>query len=79
MTSIWNDDHFYTKNFKKIMLGLGLFVAVAIGYVTYLSFETRVINQQWAETFTTPKEYWSVVPKWEWKPVIENHLESKNV
>jgi len=77
--SEWNEDHYFTKAQKLYMLGCGILVALALTWVTYLYFEYRVINQKWAETITTPQEYWSVVPKWEWKPVIENHLESKNV
>lgn len=77
MSPEWNDDHHYTNNYKKIMLGVGLFIAIGLSLTTHLTLKARLAFAEVEQT--TPKEYWSVVPKWEWKPVIQNHLESKNV
>ena len=60
----------YSKTERRMFLALGLLIAFSIVYVTHLYFEYRVINNKWAETFTTPKEYWNVVPDWKWKSVI---------
>jgi len=67
--SDWNQDHFYTDNYKKIMLGLGIFVALAFGYITFLYFEYRVEMALWETTFVSPSHFWSQVPDWEWRPV----------
>lgn len=54
------------------MLICGLIIALGIIYTTYIYFEARKINNEWHQTFTTPKEFWAPVPKWEWKRVIIN-------
>jgi len=33
-------------------------------------FQARAINNEWHQTFTSPKEFWSSVPKWEWRPIF---------
>jgi len=69
----------YSTKEKIYMLICGLIIALGIVYTTYIYFETRAINNEWHQTFTTPKEFWSKVPKWEWRPVIENHLEGGKI
>jgi len=72
MSADFNQDHFYTKNWKKIMLGLGVFVTLCLAYITHLYFEYRVVNAVWETTFVSPTEFWEEVPDWEWTLVFTN-------
>lgn len=64
----------YSTTEKIYLFICGLIIAFGIIYTTYIYFEARKINNEWHQTFTTPKEFWASVPKWEWKSVIENHI-----
>jgi len=70
MSGEFNQDNYYTENYKKIMLGLGLFVALACAYVTFLYFEYRVVKALWETVFISPVHFWEQVPSWEWKSVF---------
>ena len=70
MSGEFNQDNYYTENYKKIMLCLGLFVALACAYVTFLYFEYRVENALWETVFISPTHFWNQVPVWEWKSVF---------
>lgn len=67
----------YSTLEKLYIFVCGLIIALGIIYTTYIYFEARHINNEWQQSFTTPKEFWASVPKWEWKPVITNHLEKE--
>lgn len=62
-------DLVYTKLERRLFLLLGIITIASAVWVTHLYFEARVINMAWDETFTTPKEFWSSVPKWEWRSI----------
>jgi peptidoglycan/LPS O-acetylase OafA/YrhL len=57
----------YSTKEKIYFFACGLIIALSIAWVTYLFFETRVERMAWDSEFTTPSEFWSEVPKWEWK------------
>lgn len=61
----------YSKKEKIYFLICGILIALGLSITTYFYFKSRVISMQWEQSFTTPKEYWSKVPKWEWKPVFK--------
>lgn len=60
----------YSRKEKLYYLFCGIIIALSVVWVTYLFFETRAARVAWNEEFTTPKEFWAEVPKWEWKKVI---------
>lgn len=62
-------DQIYSKLERRLFLLLGVIIIASVVWVTHLYFEQRVINMSWNETFTTPKEFWSVVPDWKWRSV----------
>lgn len=62
-------DQIYSKFERRLFILLGVICVVAAVWVTHLYFEARVINMSWNETFTTPKEFWSAVPRWEWRSI----------
>ena len=62
----------YSTTEKIYLFVCGLIIAFGIIYTNYIYFEARKINNEWHQTFTTPKEFWAPVPKWEWKKVIIN-------
>ena len=62
----------YGKTERRLFLALGLLIVVCASYVTYQYYHYRVVNEMWTETFTTPKDFWSAVPAWEWKSVVED-------
>jgi hypothetical protein len=59
----------YSRKEKIYFLICGLIIALSIVWVTHLFFETRVERMAWDQEFTTPEDYWSKVPRWEWKKV----------
>lgn len=71
MSADYNQDHFYTDNYKKIMLGLGIFVSIVMAYITFLYFEYRVVNALWETIFFSPTQFWSEVPAWEWRTILK--------
>ena len=50
----------YSTKEKIYMLICGLIIALGIIYTTYIYFEARKINNEWNQTFTTPKEFWKI-------------------
>ena len=56
----WNDDHFFTKTEKIYFLICGIIIALCVGYVNHIFWEYRVVNAQWEQTFTSPKEFWVI-------------------
>jgi len=64
----------YGRTEKILFLFLGMLIVSAVVYTTHLYLEYRVVNNMWTQTFNSPKEFWAVVPKWEWTPVIEQHI-----
>lgn len=68
----WNDNHIFTPMQKLYMLVCGIIICLAISYITFLYFEYRLVNGAWNTTFVSPKEFWSAVPEWEWKPIFKN-------
>ena len=60
----------YSTTEKIYMLICGLIITLGIIYTTHIYFQARAINNEWHQTFTSPKEFWSSVPKWEWTPIF---------
>lgn len=60
-------DQVYSKLERRLFLLLGIITIASAVWVTHLYFEARVINMSWNETFTTPEEFWSIVPDWKWR------------
>jgi len=50
----------YSKTEKIYMLICGLIIVAGVVYTTYIYFEARMINNEWNQTFTTPKEFWDI-------------------
>jgi len=63
----------YTPLQKIYFFICGLIIVSSLVWITHVYFEARVINNKWVETFTTPEEYWSAVPKWKWSPIGEHN------
>ncbi|MDA7798508.1 nucleoporin NDC1 [bacterium] len=53
----------YSLKEKLYFLLCGLIIMGCVVWVTHIAWEYRVINQQWDQEFTTPKEFWSKVPR----------------
>jgi hypothetical protein len=56
----WNDDHFFTKGQKIYFLICGILVVLSFVWVNYIFWEYRNINQEWNNTFVSPKEFWDI-------------------
>ena len=56
----WNDDHLFTKREKIYFLICGIIMTMCVVYVNHIYWEYRVVNAQWEQTFTSPKEFWVI-------------------
>jgi hypothetical protein len=50
----------YSTKEKIYFLICGLIITSAIVWTTYIYYDTRVTHKMWAQTFTTPQEFWDI-------------------